>query len=739
MSTGPTASPKKGSLNHILCSTSPTLDFSPQSNAAVVNTPDFAPPPGPSDADDGSQFDQPNEQAGSSDLDNDTGDVWSEPKRKRQKVAEVGKDGVVKTPRRRGPGLNKGIKAAAKEPKVTSRKSGRLGRLATALTGLPIEMLSEILSHSTPATLLRLSRTAKIFRALLFTKSSRPIWIRAFLNDGFPEPFTATDFNEPSVARLIWDKECWVRTRKKGPESSIADADCIFVCRFVDEPSEPAPVDLGTAGVSADIHLLSPAVCLRRLLPKPELMIALADECLHPDVWSCVPCITRPPWSYAQVHGEFYMSWAIKAANDKLKKLAMEDARDNAPLSSDPSSFSTSLAPYTSLPNYPTGGQQALISRLFPPHLAQNTDAAIAHLESILFPPNSLDENGTLLIIYNLAKERMLSTEQFTLLGAVAASRLSTIAAQTSSAVPAASTATPSSVPISAIPLPPPSPSGTHAALQLFSTHPTKDSRVAHFIQAYKDNLPKIEKVRTILFSGPSVSEADHLREQDTKMCEEWQKTLDKSRADLRTTAFRDRLDGIVAHLTKAGFSDEDIVLGVTPGTSIYPIIDQPYPLTDRVWRKIGPVIKSFIESQVATRQAEAVQRAQTEAALLARQAAGIPEIPSVIASSEQPWRWKPPGWENGWDPLRGVTVTSVPPQRALPLPLQQPGMSQPNSSMQNYPAHIAHAPQHPHVGFGTGQAVGLPGGRMPVANLGALNADAARRLQDILVRRLSF
>ena len=72
---------------------------------------------------------------------------------------------------------------------------------------------------------------------------------------------------------------------------------------------------------------------------------------------------------------------------------------------------------------------------------------------------------------------------------------------------PVAAPAETESAPTEALPPPPPGPK----------------SRVARYLEAYAENLPKIEK--------------------DLRMLEEWQKALDRTRAEERSNAQRDRLD----------------------------------------------------------------------------------------------------------------------------------------------------------------------------------------------------
>ncbi|SCV67261.1 BQ2448_5907 [Microbotryum intermedium] len=95
------------------------------------------------------------------------------------------------------------------------RKGARLGRLGPILDKIPIELLADVLAYLPPVMLLRLARTAKVFRSLLVSKHhSRAIWRRAFKRDGLG-PFAVEDMPEPQIAALIWDKECLACGRTK--------------------------------------------------------------------------------------------------------------------------------------------------------------------------------------------------------------------------------------------------------------------------------------------------------------------------------------------------------------------------------------------------------------------------------------------------------------------------------------------------------------------------------------------
>ncbi|KAL8277527.1 hypothetical protein RQP46_010082 [Phenoliferia psychrophenolica] len=598
-------SPKKGSLSDILCHPMRSKREARPSSLSVASSASGA-----------ALFSDDDDDAEVDDLDDGSG-AWVKRVRKKPKLdkdkdkdGKGGKEGVVKGARKsRSTGGYKGPERTLQKGETALRKSGRLGRLATALTGLPIEMLSEILSHSTPATLLRLSRTAKIFRELLFTKSSRPIWLRAFNNDGFPERFQATDFNEPTLARLIWDKECWICGRLK-----VHKIIWTLRARYCD-------------------------VCLKQeLLPKTELEVALHEEQLHPDVWSCVPRITRPPWSYAQIHGEFYIGWALKAASRHLKALALADAAEV--LSTSPALLPSSTLPFSSLPPPTTPTQQAsnvalLVALLFPPHLQADRTAALAHLDSHLF--NAREPTLLLSSVYHLARARLLAESHFLRIRELAVERQalypplpsSTPPTPAPAPAPAAAAVPPPPIaaafPAVAAPAPAPAPPAAAAValLDVVSSSegglliaPTQKSRVTLYLEKYAENLPKIEK--------------------DSRMLEEWQKSLDRARAEERSNAQRDRLDAIVGHLTKAGYSDEDIVIGVTPGTPVYAYIDQPYPLTERIWRKVGPIIKAFIASHHRQKADEALSKARDEALALAARPA---PLPSDSQSSDESWR----------------------------------------------------------------------------------------------------
>ncbi|KAM0747158.1 hypothetical protein T439DRAFT_383323 [Meredithblackwellia eburnea MCA 4105] len=543
------------------------------------------------------------------------------------------------------------------------RKSGRLGRLSTALTGLPIEMLSEILSHSTPATLLRLSRVAKVFRRLLFTKSSRPIWLRAFENDGFAEQFQATDFNEPTIARLIWDKECWICGRQK-----VHKIIWSLRARYCD-------------------------VCLKsQLLPKHELDIQMREfGPLHPAVWACTPVINRPPWSYAQVHGEFYISWALKQQNQKLLQLKALDESDPLP-------------PAEPEPEAPVCKSE------------QDSPATPAPTTTAAAAGTTGGEGG----------------------GGGGET--------------------------------------TNEAIAVTPT-PVPNTRVAKFVAFWTDNRPKMEK--------------------DSRMLDEWQKALDKSRADSKISLQKERADAIMAHLTADGFDEVDIVAGLAPGAPVYSFIDQPYPLTDRVWRKIGPVLKEHLANVRREREAEAANKRKE-----AENAARRLQVPG----HDDPYGrgWKPAGWEGGWDPLGrlspgvmgnpgqpqrvspGPSTSQQPqpqgqPSRALPLPLQIPTgssaplshITRPSSSSHHHPSsmppqmpsssmpsHTSMAP-HPssivappiHAPIAIPHPASIPHPHSnplahptslppPMANvqvavqqpqMGVLTADASRRLHDLL------
>lgn len=96
---------------------------------------------------------------------------------------------------------------------------------------LPLELVSEvrlssplrpstnpprIASHPNPSTLLALSRTSRIFRALLLAPAANGIWVRARKGAGLPE--LTAGMSEVGYARLVWDRSCHVNLRVQGGE-----------------------------------------------------------------------------------------------------------------------------------------------------------------------------------------------------------------------------------------------------------------------------------------------------------------------------------------------------------------------------------------------------------------------------------------------------------------------------------------------------------------------------------------
>ncbi|GAA5883672.1 hypothetical protein JCM16303_004758 [Sporobolomyces ruberrimus] len=73
---------------------------------------------------------------------------------------------------------------------------------------LPVELVTEILSHLEPKDLLAFSRTNKSCRSILMSKKqSNRIWKLARQKFNLPD-LTADDFSEPAYAALLWDTQC---------------------------------------------------------------------------------------------------------------------------------------------------------------------------------------------------------------------------------------------------------------------------------------------------------------------------------------------------------------------------------------------------------------------------------------------------------------------------------------------------------------------------------------------------
>ncbi|KAJ6546526.1 hypothetical protein DFH09DRAFT_645780 [Mycena vulgaris] len=103
---------------------------------------------------------------------------------------------------------------------VTSKKAPAKGKArsrgtAGSLEGMlkmPMDMIYEILCHSTPCYLILLARTNKMFRDVLMSRQSSFIWIAARQNvSGTPAPDPPSDMAEPAWANLLYtpDEACF--------------------------------------------------------------------------------------------------------------------------------------------------------------------------------------------------------------------------------------------------------------------------------------------------------------------------------------------------------------------------------------------------------------------------------------------------------------------------------------------------------------------------------------------------
>jgi len=70
-------------------------------------------------------------------------------------------------------------------------------------------VIREIASHLDPKTLLALTRTCKVTRALVLDPSSTPIWVQAREGEGIPE-LTSKALSEVTLARLLFTTSCCV-------------------------------------------------------------------------------------------------------------------------------------------------------------------------------------------------------------------------------------------------------------------------------------------------------------------------------------------------------------------------------------------------------------------------------------------------------------------------------------------------------------------------------------------------
>ncbi|KDE05093.1 hypothetical protein MVLG_04533 [Microbotryum lychnidis-dioicae p1A1 Lamole] len=187
-------------------------------------------------------------------------------------------------------------------PTKKLRKGARLGRLGPILDKIPIELLADVLAYLPPVMLLRLARTAKVFRSLLMSKHhSRAIWRRAFKRDGLG-PFAVEDMSEPQIAALIWDKECLACGRTK-----VHKIVYIFEGRYCDP-------------------------CLKQKV-RTRSQIQSAHPCLHPNAFECAPFSTAPPcrggnWPALPgqyMAGEYWLEETVLKRSEELHTHERED------------------------------------------------------------------------------------------------------------------------------------------------------------------------------------------------------------------------------------------------------------------------------------------------------------------------------------------------------------------------------------------------------------------------------
>ncbi|SCZ96058.1 BZ3500_MvSof-1268-A1-R1_Chr8-1g09976 [Microbotryum saponariae] len=210
-------------------------------------------------------------------------------------------------------------------PTKKLRKGARLGRLGPILDKIPIELLADVLAYLPPVMLLRLARTAKVFRSLLMSKHhSRAIWRRAFKRDGLG-PFAVEDMPEPQIAALIWDKECLM---PRGPEG-VEESKLIhlrFVLKFQ---------ACGRTKVHKIVYILEGRYCDPCLKQKVRTrsQIQSAHPCLHPNAFECAPFSTAPPcrggnWPALPgqyMAGEYWLEETVLKRSEELHAHESED------------------------------------------------------------------------------------------------------------------------------------------------------------------------------------------------------------------------------------------------------------------------------------------------------------------------------------------------------------------------------------------------------------------------------
>ncbi|GAA5946706.1 hypothetical protein JCM3765_000355 [Sporobolomyces pararoseus] len=103
---------------------------------------------------------------------------------------------------------NKKRKKNQKSARKGKKNKPQVEKKQDPLERLPFELVSEILSHTTPKDLLSFSRTNKHYRSILMSKArSNQIWKTSRRNVGLPD-LTAGDFSEPAYAALIFGTRC---------------------------------------------------------------------------------------------------------------------------------------------------------------------------------------------------------------------------------------------------------------------------------------------------------------------------------------------------------------------------------------------------------------------------------------------------------------------------------------------------------------------------------------------------
>jgi len=80
--------------------------------------------------------------------------------------------------------------------------------LRRLLTVLPIELVYEIFGHTHPVDLIMLTRSNKLLRSYLMSKSSSSVWQEARKNVAGGTPSCPSDLSEPQFAHLLFMPEC---------------------------------------------------------------------------------------------------------------------------------------------------------------------------------------------------------------------------------------------------------------------------------------------------------------------------------------------------------------------------------------------------------------------------------------------------------------------------------------------------------------------------------------------------